>query len=268
MKLFCRILGEGPPVVILHGLYGSSDNWMTIARNLSKTYTVFLPDQRNHGRSPHSMWHDYTEMTTDLEELVNEYITGKFVLLGHSMGGKTAISFALQHPTLLDSLIIADISPFSRHPEDYKIEESHLKILNLLLYTDIESANTREEAEQRVLAGLDDKRVAAFLLKSIYRNDSGKFAWRINARAIFNNLAKLMAGLTLPESAASGVTGFPVLFIRGANSGYLPESHFAEIRTLFPAAEIHTIPETGHWLHAEKPDVFTAVVREFLEGNY
>lgn len=268
MKLFCRKLGEGPPIVILHGLYGSSDNWMSIARKLSDTYTVFLPDQRNHGRSPHSMRHDYAEMTTDLEELVNEYITGKLILLGHSMGGKTAISFALRHPELLASLIIADISPFSRHPEDYKIEEAHTKILNLLLYTDIDSAGSREEAEQRVLAGLDDKRLAAFLLKSIFRNDSGKFAWRINAQAIFNNLGKLMAGLTLPESATSGVTGFPVLFIRGGNSDYLPENHFADVRALFPAAEIHTLPETGHWLHAEKPDEFTAIVREFLDGNY
>jgi esterase len=268
MKLFFRKVGEGPPIVILHGLYGSSDNWMSIARQLSDTYSVFLPDQRNHGRSPHSMLHDYNVMTTDLEEFVNENISGKFILLGHSMGGKTAMSFALRNPELLASLIIADISPFSRHPEDYGIEESHIKILNVLLYTDIESAESRAEAEQRIMAAFDDKRIAAFLLKSIYRNDSGKFAWRINAPAIFNNLEMLMAGLPVAEVSSSGVTGFPILFIRGGNSGYLPESHLTDIVSLFPAAEIYTLPETGHWLHAEKPDEFTAIIRKFLSGNY
>lgn len=268
MKLFFRKLGEGPPIVILHGLYGSSDNWMSIARNLSDTYTVFIPDQRNHGRSPHSMRHDYTEMTADLEELINENIKGKFSLLGHSMGGKTAIAFALKNPLLLDSLIIADISPFSRHPEDFKIVESHMKIISILLHTDLESAQSRKEAEDKVLSAFEDKRLASFLLKSIYRNENGNFAWRINAPAIYNNLEKLMTGLVLPQTAVTHVTGFPVLFIRGGNSDYLPESHFADIKSLFPAAQIHTIPETGHWLHAEKPDEFTTIVREFITGNY
>jgi pimeloyl-ACP methyl ester carboxylesterase len=268
MKLFYRKLGEGPPIIILHGLYGSSDNWMSIARKLSDTYTIFLPDQRNHGRSPHSMRHDYSDMTTDLEEFVNENINGKFSLLGHSMGGKTAISFALKNPALLDSLIVADISPFSRHPDDFKIVESHMKIIRILLHTDLESAMSREEAENKVLAEFQDKRLASFLLKSIYRNETGNFAWRINAPAIFNNLETLMAGLELPDTGPSGVTGFPVLFIRGGDSDYLPESHFADLHSLFPAAEIHTLSETGHWLHAEKPEEFTNIVRKFLAGNY
>lgn len=261
-------MGEGPPIVILHGLYGSSDNWMSIARKLSDTYTIFLPDQRNHGQSPHSIRHDYSEMTTDLEELVNENIKGKFSLLGHSMGGKTAISFALKNPGLLDSLIVADISPFSRHPEDFSIVDSHTKITSILLHTDLETAQSRKEAEVKVLSAFEDKRLASFLLKSIYRNENGKFAWRINAPAIYNNLEKLMAGVIVPESAAAGVTGFPVLFIRGSNSDYLPESHFNNLRLLFPAAEIYTIPEAGHWLHAEKPDEFSDIVRKFISGNY
>jgi pimeloyl-ACP methyl ester carboxylesterase len=164
MKLFCRKMGEGPPIVILHGLYGSSDNWMSIARKLSDTYTIFLPDQRNHGQSPHSIRHDYSEMTTDLEELVNENIKGKFSLLGHSMGGKTAISFALKNPGLLDSLIVADISPFSRHPEDFSIVDSHTKITSILLHTDLETAQSRKEAEVKVLSAFEDKRLASFLL--------------------------------------------------------------------------------------------------------
>ena len=140
MKLFFRKMGEGPPVIILHGLYGSSDNWITIARALSDSYTIYIPDQRNHGKSPHSSRHDYIEMTADIEELVQENIGGKFILLGHSMGGKVAINFALKHPERIASLIVADISPFSRYPDDLAIVESHEKILKTLLYTDISSA--------------------------------------------------------------------------------------------------------------------------------
>src|SRR5512133_2376601 len=112
MKLFCRKYGNGPPLIILHGLFGSSDNWVTIAKNLSDSFTVYLPDQRNHGQSPHSDVHDYDSMRDDLFELVNDLSLKKFFLAGHSMGGKTAISFALKWPEMLNGLLIADISPF------------------------------------------------------------------------------------------------------------------------------------------------------------
>jgi esterase len=268
MKLFFQIKGEGPPMIILHGLYGSSDNWMSIAGELSRNYTVYIPDQRNHGRSPHSSRHDYTDMITDLEELINENITGKVILLGHSMGGKTAIGYAIKHPETLAALIVADISPFTRHPDDFAIAQAHEKILKALLYSDISSANTRQAAEKIILQEISDQRVGKFLMKSLYRNESGRFAWRINAPALFNNLDKLMAGIPVYGEALKGITGFPVLFIRGGNSDYLPEKQFPEIMQLFPAADIVTLEGTGHWLHAEKPDEFTAIVKKFLTGGY
>lgn len=268
MKLFFRKMGEGPPVIILHGLYGSSDNWITIARALSDSYTIYIPDQRNHGKSPHSSRHDYIEMTADIEELVQENIGGKFILLGHSMGGKVAINFALKHPERIASLIVADISPFSRYPDDLAIVESHEKILKTLLYTDISSAASRKGAEDMVLEKIIDKRTGGFLLKNIARDKSGKFRWTINAPAIYNNIEKLMSGLTIPDDLTGGMTGFPVLFIRGGESEYLPDSHKADISKLFPAAEFITIAGTGHWLHADKPAEFVQIVRDFLSGTY
>ena len=268
MKLFFRKMGEGPPVIILHGLYGSSDNWITIAKTLSDSYTLYIPDQRNHGKSPHSSRHDYTEMTADLEELVMENISGKFVIIGHSMGGKVAINFTFHHPERIASLIVADISPFRRYPDDLAIVESHEKILKTLLFTDISSAASRKEAEKMVMEKILDKKVAGFLLKNISRDKTGKFKWSINAPALYNNIEKLMSGLVIPDEVTGGITGFPVLFIRGGESEYLPDSHKTDISKLFPAAEFITIPETGHWLHADKPSEFVQIVRDFLSGTY
>jgi esterase len=268
MKLFYRKMGEGPPVIILHGLYGSSDNWVSIARELSDSYTIYIPDQRNHGKSPHSIHHDYNAMTADLEELIHDIIKDKVALLGHSMGGKVAVNFAMRNPDRVASLIVADISPFSRYPDDLAIIESHEKILKTLLYTDLSGAASRKDAEDIVMEKIPDKRVTSFLLKNITRDKSGKFKWKLNASALNNNIDKLMAGLTISEDVSEEVTGFPVLFIRGGESEYLPESHQKDISGLFPAAEYITISDTGHWLHADKPVEFTAIVRDFLAGTY
>jgi len=268
MKLFCRILGEGPPLIIMHGLYGSSDNWVTIARELSEAYSVYIPDQRNHGRSPHNSRHDYSGMTSDLEELVEEHNISETVLLGHSMGGKVAINYAIAHPEKITSLIVADISPFKRYPEDLRIINSHEKILKTLLYTTVTELSSRKEAEEIMVKAIDDKKTAAFLLKNLIRNSAGKFEWRINTPALYNNIEKLMSGLSIPEDYYNGITGFPVLFIKGGNSDYLPDSHRPQISRLFPTAEFATIQGAGHWLHAEKPVEFIRIVREFLAGTY
>lgn len=268
MKLFFRKMGEGPAVIILHGLYGSSDNWVSIARELSSDYSIYIPDQRNHGKSPHSSHHDYTDITTDIEEMIQENINGKVALLGHSMGGKVAINFAIRHPERITSLIVADISPFRRYPDDISIVESHEKILKTLLYTDISSASSRNDAEEMVMKEIPDKRVAGFLLKNITRDKSGKFIWKLNASALYNNIDNLMAGLTITEEISGGITGFPVLFIRGGDSDYLPDTHRMDILKLFPAAEFITIPDTGHWLHADKPEEFVGIVKKFLGGTY
>ena len=148
MKLFYRKYGEGPPLVILHGLYGSSDNWVTLAKKLSDSFTVYLPDQRNHGQSPHSETHDYDSMRDDLYEMVNDLALKKFFLAGHSMGGKTAISFALKWPEMLNGLLIADISPFTYETDGHSAYNQHSIILNAILSFDLNKISTRNEAEK------------------------------------------------------------------------------------------------------------------------
>jgi len=148
MKLFFRKYGEGPPLIILHGLYGSSDNWATIAKNLSDSFTVYLPDQRNHGQSPHSDIHDYDSMREDLYELATDLTLKKFFLAGHSMGGKTAISFALKYPEMLNGLLIADISPFLNEAHNKVAYSQHKSILEALLSIDLTNIMRRDDVSQ------------------------------------------------------------------------------------------------------------------------
>ncbi|MFO7575823.1 MAG: alpha/beta fold hydrolase [Bacteroidales bacterium] len=266
MDLFYRKYGEGPPLIILHGLYGDSSNWVTIARHLEKNYTVFVPDMRNHGNSPHSQVHDYMAMSSDIAEFIEKKSMSKVSLLGHSMGGKTAMTFSAKNPDKVASLIIADISPFIRSDQSDKIPRFHQKVLGTLLNTDISSYSGRAEIEEIIAEMIGDTRTASFLLKNLYRMENGRYGWRLNARSLYDNLNKLMG--TIPADISRTVTGFPVLFIKGSESGYLPESHFPMITDLFPAAEFKIIEGAGHWLHAEKPEEFSETVLSFLEGGY
>ena len=266
MDLYYRKYGQGPPLIILHGLYGDSSNWITIARHLEKKYTVYVPDMRNHGRSPHSTAHDYISMSNDINEFSAKRSLQKISLLGHSMGGKTAMTFSVLNPEKVAALIIADITPFSRSDQGDTIPRFHQKVLDTLLNTDISSYSERASIEKIITEKIGDARTTAFLLKNLYRAENGSYRWRLNARSLYDNLNELMG--PIPADVTSEVTGFPVLFIKGSDSGYLPGSHFPDISNLFPAAEFKIIEGAGHWLHAEKPDEFTESVQAFLEGNY
>ncbi|MCU0460812.1 MAG: alpha/beta fold hydrolase [Bacteroidales bacterium] len=260
MKLYYRRYGEGAPLIILHGLYGSSDNWVTIARNLGRHFTVYLPDQRNHGHSPHSDVHDYEVMSDDLLEFVHDNKLGKFFLAGHSMGGKTAALFALKWPELLDGLIIADISPFKTKTDNNKSFNQHLAILKVLEDTDISQAVSRSEIEKLLANRIDSERIRALILKNIQRNTDGYFSWKINNAALLKNIDKILDSITGQESAYEPVTGFPVIFLKGENSDYLPPDDKSKILKLFPAAEFRIITNAGHWLHTDNPEAVTAAL--------
>ena len=169
MELFFRRLGSGKPIVILHGLYGSSDNWITIAKNLSDNFTVYLPDQRNHGQSPHSDIHTYDSMRDDLFELADDLKLGKFFLAGHSMGGKTAISFALKWPGMINGLLIADISPFTDESSKYLVYNQHLTILRAMISIDLLQITSRQQAESLLSEKIDSEKVRGFILKNLQR---------------------------------------------------------------------------------------------------
>lgn len=254
MKLFYRKYGNGPPLIILHGLYGSSDNWVTIAKNLGDTFTIYLPDQRNHGQSPHSDVHNYDSMRDDIYGLATELKLKKFFLAGHSMGGKTAISFALKWPEMINGLLIADISPFVNEDIRRSVFNEHLTILRAILSIDLSKISSREKAESILKEKIPTEKIRGFILKNLQRTSGNNFAWKINASSLLTNLDKIMEGIERGAAFTHQITGFPVLFLKGADSDYLPDTDYMDIQKVFPAAEFIEVPNAGHWIHSDRPD--------------
>jgi esterase len=267
MKLFCRKYGNGPPLIILHGLYGSSDNWVTIAKKISNKFTVYLPDQRNHGHSPRSAVHDYDSMREDLFELAGDLKLEKFFLAGHSMGGKTAMSFALKWPEKLYGLLIADISPFLPETKTQTSISQHIEILNSILSIDLSKITTRREVESQLSARILAEEVKGLIMKNLQRNTDNSFTWKINASSLLNNLDGIMQGIERKEIDNTQITGFPVFFLRGEYSDYLPENDFREIQRIFPAAEFIKVAGAGHWIHADNPEAVEESLLGFLDNS-
>jgi len=251
MKLFFRELGEGRPLIILHGLFGSSDNWLTIAKQLADDYKVYSIDQRNHGNSLHSDQFDYPTMADDLHKFILENNIQNPVIIGHSMGGKVAMQFAVNQPDMWDKLIVVDIAPKS-----YPVH--HDEILRGLNGLNLGQLESRGDADKQLAKYVPEIGVRQFLLKNLSRDSDG-FSWKINLPVLTRNIEIIGAGLDGKLNSKK-----PVLFINGANSGYIKESDFDLIRSHFPEAEIHTIKNAGHWVHAERPDDFMEVVTNFL----
>jgi pimeloyl-ACP methyl ester carboxylesterase len=261
MKLFFRKYGKkNPALIIVHGLYGMSDNWVTIAKFLSVNFEVFVIDQRNHGNSPHSDEHNYDLLQNDLFEFMQDQEIEKAVLLGHSMGGKTVMNFAKNHPEMISALIVVDISP--KRYDSLQLSESkqkHLQILNAMQKIDFKNINRRQEIRESIIAELKEDRIADFILKNLKRVN-GKFQWKLNLDTIINKLDDIIDDLDFIEE----INGFPILFVRGEKSNYILENDIIFIEEKFPAAEILTIKNAGHWIHAEKPEEFINVVLRFL----
>ena len=270
MELNFRKFGEGPPLIIVHGLYGESDNWVSIGKELSDLYEVYLIDQRNHGSSPHTPGHSYKLMKNDLLEFMDQQGIGKAILMGHSMGGKTIMFFAADYPERVQSMIVVDISPRSYKSTDQPSPHTldHLNVLNAMMDVDFNKAESRMDIDMMLASTITSRRVRQFLLKNVRRKDRDHFEWKINLQALHDAMPDILDGLDPAKYRnGNGITGFPVLFIRGENSDYIMEADLDIIHTIFPTAEIVTIPNTGHWVHAEKPELFLKNVRYFLEGN-
>jgi pimeloyl-ACP methyl ester carboxylesterase len=264
MELFFRKEGSGPPMIIVHGLYGSSDNWLNIAKKLRKNYTVYMVDQRNHGHSSFSDSHTFNEMKTDLAEFFFRHSLMDVTLLGHSMGGKTVMWFAADYPEKINRLIVADIAPV-----DYLQRNEHSQFFlhqNILLAMkeiDFERIQTRDEIESFLVEKIDDENICRFLIKNTEREKStGKYRWRLNVEVLYNYLDEIVSGVNIRWfEDRLPITNYPVSFIRGCNSSYiLPEDEMV-IKRIYPDAQIIDIKGAGHWLHAEKPE-------EFLQAIY
>jgi pimeloyl-ACP methyl ester carboxylesterase len=254
MKLFYRIFGSGPALMILHGLYGSSDNWVTIARRISEKYTVILPDLRNHGQSPHSEQHTYDLMADDIHELAGELRLDRFILAGHSMGGRVAMKFAIRWPEMINSLVVADISPYGPATSESVFYSQHKKILETILSVDPKKYAARKDIEELLCSGISSEKIRGFIMKNLGRNDQGAFEWKLNASSLLENLWEITSGIADEKETGDPVTGFSVTFLKGENSEYINPEDFGKIMRLFPAAEFITIKNAGHWLHADSPD--------------
>lgn len=269
MELFFRKYGEaGPPLVIVHGLYGSSDNWVAIARDLSDRFEVWVVDQRNHGQSPHSDIHDYPSMREDLRQLMDSQGIEKAVLIGHSMGGKTVMSFAEAWPERVQALISVDIAPKSYRTLALasRTAANHSSMIDAMMRLDLSKIESREDADHALATSIGSERIRSFLLKNLRRDKGGGYSWQINLEAIAHNLEAIFAGMDRETiKARGGITGFPVLFISGGDSDYIRAIDHQAIRDIFPTAEIVTVQGSGHWVHAEQPTLLVKTIRYFLD---
>jgi esterase len=253
MQLHFQSYGQGPPLIILHGLFGSLENWHSIGQMLAADFHVFTMDQRNHGRSPHATDMSYQLMAEDLKEFVADKQLGSVNLLGHSMGGKTAILFAISYPQLVEKLIVVDIAPRA-YPDH------HSEILKALSSLDLSSFKSRAEMESQLASSIPDLAVRRFLLKNVKRDQAGNFYWQMNLSAIEANYARLSEQISSQRPFEK-----PTLFIRGERSNYIRDDDMTAIQKLFPRVKLCEIAGAGHWVHAEAPEAFLRTVREFLK---
>lgn len=254
LELNYKEFGHGPPLVILHGLFGMLDNWQTIAKKLADSYTVFIVDQRNHGRSFHADVHTYEAMANDLASFLESKWIFKTHLLGHSMGGKTAMKFAVDYPDIVDRLIVVDIAP-------KKYEGNHQIIFDALFSIDLNRLQSRKEAENLLSTQIESSAIRQFLLKNLTRNKhKGGFEWKMNLPVIKEYYEQILAPCLAPEDVFDGET----LFLKAERSSYITPADEKNIHKHFKNAIIETVRNTGHWLHAEAPEEVITRVLNFL----
>jgi len=252
MRLHFKSAGQGGAVILLHGLFGSADNWHHVAQRLAERFHVFAVDQRNHGQSPHDDEMDYPLMAADVENFfIAQKIASAFVI-GHSMGGKTAMQFALEFPNRVEKLVMADMAPRAYPP-------AHDPIFAALLALDLPAFQTRQQLENALAPAIPDLALRRFLLKNLGRNDSGAFYWKMNLSGLAKNYPRLCAPLNWEIPFLK-----PTLFIRGGKSQYISAADEPGIFRLFPAAKIQTIAGADHWVHADAQEEFFKLVLGFL----
>ena len=252
MKLHFRALGAGPPLIILHGLLGSLDNWVPVAQRLAAQFHVFLLDLRNHGHSPHGEAFSYDAMAADVREFMDNQQTGAAHLLGHSMGAKVVMRFSQLHPEAVRRLVSVDMSP-REYPPRFDT------LMDAMLAVDLAKFQRRDEVDKALLATIPDKTMRQFLLKNLGRDGAGQMFWKPNLASIRANYGNLRAALPTATRV-----GLPALFIRSGNSDYIRDDDAKLIRELFPNVVIQTIAGAGHWVHADAPDELTEIVTRFL----
>lgn len=255
MQLHFRKTGNGRPLIILHGLFGSSGNWQTLANKFAEnTVEVFLVDQRNHGHSEHDPVHNYHVMADDIKKFIARQNISSPAVLGHSMGGKTAMQLGLDYPDIISKLIVIDMAPKKYPP-------LHNDVLEALISVDFGKQKSRKQVEEKLSEKIKDTGTLQFLLKSIYWKNDTELAWRFNLPAISNQIGNMSEAVKSNNTFQK-----PALFIKGEKSNYIPPEDEAEIKNIFPLAEIKTAPQSGHWVHADNPQWLFETCLSFVNG--
>jgi pimeloyl-ACP methyl ester carboxylesterase len=253
MKLNYKKLGEGRPLIILHGLFGSLDNWMTLAKQWSENFEVWLLDQRNHGQSERSEEFSYQVMAEDLKDFIQEQSIEEPIILGHSMGGKTAMEYAVNYPTGIHKLVVVDIAPVS-----YQVH--HYQIIEGLESVDLSAIKSRTEADEKLRERIAEPGVRQFLLKNLYWKEKGRLDWRFNLPVIKREI------LPISEWAISDKNyDGPTLFVKGNKSNYILPEYGAAMAKKFPNYDLEVIENAGHWVHAEQQKLFFEKVSSFMK---
>lgn len=255
MTLNFHLVGNGPPLLILHGLLGSLDNWAPLANVLAVNYSVFALDLRNHGRSPHDDEFNYDVMAADVAKFIQAQNLGPVHLLGHSMGGKVAMRFAQLHSRLVQKLIVADMAPREYPPR-------YAEMLDAMAALDLQRFQQRPEVDGALQSVAPDPLIRQFLLKNLGRDGNGGLCWKPNVSAIRANYHQIRSALPVTPPFAG-----PTLFLRGGKSDYVRDADWEVVTKMFPQAKLTTIAAAGHWLHAEAPQEFLQIVIEFLTGE-
>ncbi len=255
MRLYSRNEGRGEPLLVLHGLLGSSDNWRAMSKRLAQHFAVYALDLRNHGRSPHAAEMDYAVMAGDLREFIAANGLAPISLLGHSMGGKVAMQFAVTHPQVVEKLIVVDIAPRAYPP-------SQRALLAALRALDLNGITSFADADAALKVAIPDTALRQFLLKNLSRDEAGCFRWRIGLGAIAENYDALIQAVSIEAPFDK-----PACFIRGGRSDYIAEEDIALIRRAFPRARVATIERAGHWVQSEAPEEFYRAAAGFLSSS-
>lgn len=255
MDLFYRKYGQGKPVIILHGLFGLSDNWVSIGKKISENnFCVYIPDMRNHGRSPKSNEFNYDLMTGDLDQFIRQNSIETPVLIGHSMGGKVVMNYALRHSGNTRKIIIVDIG-IKKYPV------RNTEIIGALSDIDLSITESRHEVEALLALKIHSSKLRQLLMQNLYRKPDNRFEWKINLPGIRNNFPAIFNNISYNKPFNGSA-----LFIRGELSDNVREEDFPGIRELFPKAQFHTIHAASHWVHADKPEEFIKTILNFLQS--
>jgi pimeloyl-ACP methyl ester carboxylesterase len=257
MKLFFREFGNGKPLIILHGLFGLSDNWVSIGKILAQNYRVIIPDLRNHGQSPHSSIFNYDAMAGDITALMEDLEIGSAIIMGHSMGGKVAMQFALHYPEKTDRLIVVDMSM-----RQYDERQTQTDIIHAMMAIDFERLASRSEVSEQLKHSITDEKVRLFIMKNLYRKTRSQLGWRPDLKDIYQNIDYVFEAIS-----ESSVFEGESLFVQGEDSDYVAQSDTSKILSHFPQAVFKVVPDAGHWVHADNPEGFLKEVIAFLGAD-